>query len=157
MAKTATKNPETKVLGEYRGAPITSATGKFTNLGDGLSKSMEIEGGIDEQNELVTFVVRCAVSNHNLTKDEDTGENALEHTYKGLLVARIDDDLVAFALNSMEQRIKERADALNAQPTMPGVDEAATAAKTATSRGKGGLKSVPDDEEHFDIEAPEGE
>lgn len=130
MAKAAQKvDAAPEQLGEYRGKPIVATSGKFTNLGDGLSKAMEIEGGIDEQGELVTFVVRCMVGPHTLDLMEDGDAYLLVHKYVGGTVAKIDDDIVAAALNTMEARIKQAADERSKQITMPGVDEAADAAR----------------------------
>lgn len=137
----ATTDPEE--LGRYRDKPIWKATGKFTNLGDGLSKAMDIEGGIDEPGTIVTFVVACRVGAHGLElfedKDDEFPEEGYEltHTYRGGTVARIDPDLVRAVLATMETRI---ADAAKGQdPLFP-----ATEGRTEGS-GEGEAGNAPEE------------
>jgi hypothetical protein len=126
-------------FGNYRGKPITDTTGKFTNLGDGLSKAKEIEGGVDEPGALVTFVVRCRVGTHTLELQEDGKSYTLSHKYIGGTVARIDDDIVAEALDAMEARIQEQLDTQSGEQTMPGMD--AMTGRRSTRK----LQAVADD------------
>jgi hypothetical protein len=126
-------------FGTYRKKPIVEVDGKFTNLGDGLSKSKHIEGGLDELGELVTFVIRTRVGKHSYELTEDGKAYRLTGTYIGGTVARIDDDLVAGALNTMEARIQEEADRLSGENTLPGMDQ-------ATGRKGARLKAVEDPE-----------
>jgi hypothetical protein len=157
MAKAAApKDDGGTVLGEWMGKPIIGSTAKFTNLGDGLSKSHSIEGGIEEQGTLVTHVVRSKVGPHKLSLSEDEASYEVGHTFVGALVARIDDDLVAAALNAMELRIKQKEDEEAKQPTMPGVDEAAREAKDESASARlHSVENPADAEPYFDVEAPQ--
>lgn len=130
--------PEVIILGEYRGKPIHSASARFRKMGDGLAKAMEIEGAIDEPGTLVTFVIRTRVGPHKLILSEDEEYYDIDIDYLGGTVARIDDDIVAESLNTMERRIKAKEDAEREAKTgehsMPGVKEAADAPGAGASR-----------------------
>lgn len=113
------------ILGQYRDKPIKSASARFRRMGDGLAKAMEIEGSIDEPGTLVTFVARCKVGPHKLILSEDEQYYDIDIDYLGGTVAKVDDDLVAEVLNTMERRIREAEEARSKQINMPQVGEAA--------------------------------
>lgn len=146
-----------KTFGSYRRKPVRAVTGRFKDLGDGLSKSMEIEGEPHEPGTWITHVVRSRVGPHKMILEDDGKGFVLEETYLGRTVIVIDDDLVAAPLNAMEFRIKEREDAAKGAPTLAGVDEAAKqpgagrfkaleaveGGKSGKAEGKGGTKAPP--------------
>lgn len=148
---TTTTEEEEIVLGEWMGKPIIGSSGKFTSLGDGLSKAMAIEGGIDEQGDIVTFVVMCRVGPHTLALSEDEESYAIIHKYIGGTVARIDIDLVREVLVAMEARIKAKEDEEAKAGTLDGVDDAATeaASTTANPDGRKGSKSKKTTDEGY--------
>lgn len=151
------------VKGWYRGRPIYASTGKFKRMGDGLSKSMRIEGEVDEPKTRVAFVVLTTVGPHRLipTEDKDLEELAeerggtvsipgyfLEHDYFGGTVARVDYDLVRGVLDAMETRLAEREKGQGAMVDASEGREVTPGEGVTVGDGERRLAAVPDADFH---------
>lgn len=55
---------EPTIIGEYMDMPVTATSIKITNVGDGLSKQLEIAPEILRPGDTVNVLVQCTVGDH---------------------------------------------------------------------------------------------
>ena len=109
-------------LGKYRGRPVISVVSKTTNTGDGLSAALGIEPVIYEVGREVTIVHRTEVAAHRYRFTSEEQGYVLEITFKAYSGMVIDDDLVAVAMDKMDERIQAAKDEAAGQHTLPAMD-----------------------------------
>jgi len=128
-------------LGKYKGHQITGTSIVLTNLGDGLSKAVEVEPLIVKLNDVVFIAVKAKKVNDKyvLEVDQKSGKVMgveLVQTFSATAATFADEALVSEAIESMSERIRKEEDERAGRLTLGiGSLDDARAKKDAASNG----------------------
>lgn len=113
MAKGDENADRVAVLGEYRGKPITAVTIAVQNVGDGLSKALEIDPVIIEVGDSIRMLIDGVVKRHDYELIEKADSYEIKLVIKGGTAMLLDDAGSAKKLRVQADRIakavKEKA------------------------------------------------